>query len=189
MLYHVTMEKDFITLSNQVNIIEDVKLHKLVIHRDERGMLMETIKIGWEGILDETMPFGQTYYSITNPGFARDESDWHCHPTKQTDRFVILKGDVVIALYDWRKESKTYGKLNLFLMGDHSGDDNQYLLLIPKNVLHATCNVGKEPARYLGNPTHVYDPSEEGRIPFSQVPVAFSDGTPFSWDAVRKHFA
>lgn len=179
---------EFLYLNNQKDLIEGIELHKLVIHRDDRGLLMETLSTKWDNIINELLPFGQTYFSVTNPGFARDEDEWHNHPTKQVDRFVVLQGDVVIAAYDWRKESKTYGLLNLFLMGEVNGDDNQYLLLIPKNVLHSTCNVGKKPLLYLGNPTHVYDPSEEGRVSFSEIDAKLSNGTSFSWQKIREQF-
>ena len=179
---------DFLDLNNQENLIEGIQLYKLIIHRDDRGLLMETLSTKWVGIVNESFPFGQTYFSVTNPGFARDESEWHNHPTKQIDRFVVLQGDVVIAAYDWRKDSPTYGILNLFFMGESNKDDNQYLLLIPKNVLHSTCNVGKKPLLYLGNPTHVYDSNEEGRIPFSEVNAKLHGGTLFSWQKVRDQF-
>jgi dTDP-4-dehydrorhamnose 3,5-epimerase len=179
---------EFLSLVNQEGLIDGVKLHKLVVHRDDRGLLMETLKTTWEGVVDDSLPFGQTYFSVTNPGFARDEDEWHNHPTRQVDRFVVLKGDCVIAVYDKRDDSATRGKLNLFFIGESNGDDNQYLLLIPKNVLHSTCNVGNEPLLYLGNPTHVYDPNEEGRLTFAEVGALLPDGTPFSWQAVRDHF-
>lgn len=180
---------EFLSLKNQTSLIAGIKLHKLIVHRDDRGLLMETIKIGWENVCDESLPFGQTYYSVTNPGFARDENEWHNHPTKQVDRFVVLQGEVVIACYDWRKDSPTYGVLNLFHMGESNGDDNQYLLLIPKNVLHSTCNVGKTPLLYLGNPSTIYDPKEEGRIPMKDIDARLPDGRPFSWQAIRDEFA
>lgn len=182
------MQSTFHSLKNQEDLIDGVKLKKLTIHRDERGMLMEVLKADWTGIVDKDLPYGQTYRSATLPGFARDEEEWHNHPTRQVDRFVVVSGSAVFALYDWRKDSATYGKLNLFLMGDINGDDNQYLLLIPKNVLHGFCTVGKDACILLGNPTELYDPLEEGRIPFTDVPATFPDGSAFSWGPIRQQF-
>ena len=181
---------DFLTFKNKKNLIADVMLHKLAIHRDERGLLMETLREDWSDVFHRPeMQFGQSYYSITQPGFARDETDWHNHPTKQTDRFVILKGSAVVALYDRREGSKTKGMLNLFLMGEISGDDDQYLLLIPKNVLHAFCTVGKEACYLISYPSQRYDAAEEGRISFSDAGVLFPDGTPFNWKVIREQFS
>lgn len=182
------MSFDFLTYNNHKDLIDGVKLQKLTIHRDPRGLLVEVLRSDWEGIVDKEHPYGQTYRSVTFPGFARDEDQWHNHPTRQVDRFVVVNGSAVFALYDWRKESPTFGKLDLFLMGDINGDDNQYLLLIPKNVLHGFCTVGKNPCILLGNPTETYDPKEEGRINFSDVTATFSDGTPFAWNSIRAHF-
>lgn len=179
----------FLSLKNKENLIDGVILHKLEVHRDHRGLLMETLKETWPDVfVRPTLQFGQSYFSITQPGFARDEDMWHNHPIKQTDRFVILKGNAVVALYDWRKVSPTFGRLNLFLMGEKNGDDNQYLLLITQNILHGFCTVGNEPCHLISYPNQVYNPAEEGRISFSEVNAKFLDGTVFSWERVRKQF-
>ena len=182
------MKLDFLTFNQQKNLIEGVKLFKLKVNQDQRGMLVETFKINWEEIFNKELPLAQSYFSLTNPGFARDEDRWHYHPTKQTDRFVVIKGNAVFALYDWREGSKTLGVLNLFLMGERNGDDNQYLLLIPRNVLHGFCTVGQEPCYLVSYITTLYDPAEEGRISFEEAGVKFSDETPFSWKKVREEF-
>ena len=178
---------NFQTLNHQENIIAGVKIFKLKVNRDDRGLLVENLKASWPEIFNENLPFGQNYCSVTNPGFARDEDLWHQHPT-QTDRFVVIKGNAVFTLFDSRPNSKTQGVLNLFLMGEKNGDDNQYLLTIPPGVLHGFCTVGNEPCYLLGFPTLVYNPQEEGRVPFSQAGVAFPGGTPFSWTSIREAF-
>lgn len=175
----------FQTLNNQENIIADVKIFKLKVNRDQRGLLMENLKTSWQEIFNKELPFGQNYCSVTNPGFARDENLWHQHPD-QTDRFVVIKGNAVFALFDVRPNSKTKDVLNLFLMGEKNGDDNQYLLTIPPEVLHGFCTVGNEPCYLLGFPTLVYDPKQEGRVPFTKAGVTFTDGTPFSWASIRE---
>lgn len=173
---------------NKKNIIFGVKLQRYKVNRDKRGMLVEVFKPTWRNILNEKEPFGQSYYSITKAGFARDENRWHYHPN-QTDRFTAIKGNAVFALYDLRKNSKTKGVLNLFLMGEKNGDKNQFLLSIPPNVLHSFCVMDKEECILLSFPTHIYSSSEELRIPFSKVKVSLADGKPFSWDAIRSHYS
>lgn len=183
------MKLEFLTFQNQKNLIGGVILHKLTMHRDQRGMLVETLREDWSDVFERpVLQFGQSYFSITKPGFARDEDKWHVHPTKQVDRFVVVEGSAVVALYDSRENSKTKATLNLFLMGEVNGDRNQYLLLIPKNVLHCFCTVGRKPCYLVSFPDHIYDPKEEGRIPFSEVNVRFQNGTPFSWETIREHF-
>lgn len=181
------MKINFLTLTNQENLIEGVVLHKLVVHRDPRGTLVETLRQDWVDVFGQENPFRQSYYSETEPQVARDEDKWHVHPTKQVDRFLILRGNAVVALYDARKESQTYKTLNLFLMGEVNGDENQYLLFIPKRVLHGFCAIGTTRCGLLNFPSHLYDPAEEGRIPFAEVNAKLPDGTPFSWDIVREY--
>lgn len=183
------MQLNFLHLGSKENLIDGTAMHRLKINRDKRGMLMETLKEDWADVFKRPeLQFGQSYYSITLPGYARDEDQWHVHPTKQVDRFIVIKGNAVVALFDWRKDSPTYGVLNLFRLGEANGDEGQYLLLIPKNVLHAFCTVGKNPCFLISFPSHIYDSSEEGRVPFKDAGVVFSDNTPFSWDAIRQSF-
>lgn len=182
------MKLDFLTFNHQKNLIEGVKLIKLKVNRDQRGSLVEVLKANWQEVFSKELPFAQSYCSVTNPGFARDENLWHYH-LEQVDRFVVVKGRAVFALYDTRKDSKTFGVLNLFLMGEKNNDENQYLLFIPSKVLHGFCTVGGEPCYLLGKPTKLYNPVEEGRISFEEVGVKFPDGTPFSWERIRKEFS
>jgi len=164
------------------SLIDGVVLYTLKVNRDERGILVESLKVNWKKVFDdENRPFAQCYYSITNPGVARDADCWHYHPTKQEDRFVVIKGDIVAVLYDWRRNSPTYGTLNLFAMGESEGDA-QYLLLIPVNVLHCFKVVSKKPSILINFPTVLYDSKEEGRIPFKEVKLP--DGTYFDWSLV-----
>ncbi|MCL4382315.1 MAG: dTDP-4-dehydrorhamnose 3,5-epimerase family protein [Patescibacteria group bacterium] len=182
------MKINFLSVNNQDGLIEGIKLFKLKVNRDSRGILMETFKTSWPEVFGPDLPFGQSYCSVTNPGFARDEDRWHYHPTKQTDRFVVVKGSAVFAIYDSRKDSKTRGHLNLFLMGDINGDKGHYLLVIPRNVLHGFCVVSREPCYLISYISTLYDPNEEGRISFTESGVVFPDGTPFSWKPVREQF-
>jgi len=183
------MKLEFFSLDKlkSYSLIAGVVVYPLQVNRDTRGMLTEMLKITWSDIYDEKLrPFTQMYFSQTESGVARDEDKWHYHPGGQEDRFGIISGDVVIAIYDNRQDSPTYQKLNLFLMGKNQGDQGQYLLLVPPRTLHGFVVVSKKPASLINYPTRLYDPQEEQRIPFSEV--KFKDGSIFSWDLVRKQF-
>lgn len=167
-------------------LINGVVIYPLKVNRDGRGILVESLKTNWHEVFDQKLhPFSQCYYSITKPGVARDIDRWHYHPTKQEDRFVVISGDIVVALYDWRQNSKTYESLNLFAMGESEGDEGQYLLLIPVNVLHCYKVVSERPAALINFSTTLYDPLEEERIPFKEV--KFPDGTVFDWSLIINH--
>jgi dTDP-4-dehydrorhamnose 3,5-epimerase len=178
---------EFFTLEKlkTYKLIKDVITRPLKVNKDPRGILIETLKTDWSDIYDsKNLPFTQNYFSVTKSNVARDEDRWHVHPLKQRDRFVVAQGKILVALYDNRKNSSTYGLLNLFLMGELEKDVGYYNLLVPKKVLHCFLVVSKKPALIMNFPTALYDPKEEGRIAFKKVKL--SDGTYFSWNKIRK---
>ncbi len=175
-------------LKNQKGLIEDVYIHPLKVNRDGSGILVETLKTNWPAeIYDpDKRPFAQQYYSVTAPGIARDESEWHVHKN-QEDRFLCPKGNIIVAIFDNRTGSSTASSLNLFEMGEGQGDDGQYIVLIPKNTLHGFMVVGDEDALLLNFPTQLYNSEDEGRIPHAEA-NAKVDGEIFSWEIVRLNY-
>lgn len=170
-------------------LIADVIVRSLKVNRDPRGVLVETLRVDWPEVYDDDeRPFTQNYYSVTNPGVARDEDRWHYHHL-QEDRFIVPTGDIVLALYDWRDASPTFQKLNLIPLGEGCGDGGQLLVVVPRNVLHAFVVVGSRPALLLNYPTKLFNTEDEGRAHFASVAARFDDGTLFSWDAVRSAWA
>ncbi|MCX6020576.1 MAG: dTDP-4-dehydrorhamnose 3,5-epimerase family protein [Chloroflexi bacterium] len=166
-------------------VIADVVVRRLKVNRDPRGVLVETLKTDWTDVYGpEDRPFAQTYYSVTLPGVARDEDRWH-HHRNQEDRFVTPEGDILLALYDARQDSETFGRLNLIPLGEANGDDGQLMVVIPPVVYHCFMVVSKRPALLLNYPTALYDPLDEGRAPFPQTGARFDDGQAFTWDRVR----
>jgi len=175
------MKSNLFTLSKKSSypLIKGVVVYPLKVNKDERGALTESLKTNWPEVFDfQKRPFAQCYYSITKPGVARDVDRWHYH-YQQEDRFVVIKGKIVVALYDWRKDSSTHGNLNLFSMGESQSNQSQYLLLIPINVLHCFKNIGNQEAILLNFPTKLYDSEDEKRIAFKEVKLA--DGKFFDW--------
>lgn len=178
---------EFITLANKdkIKLIKDVLLRPLKINKDKSGVLVETLRTDWEGIYGRGREFTMQYYSVTFPWIARDEDVWHYHPTIQEDRFLIAQGAIVVAVADNRRNSTTNGLLNLFYM---QADKDPYILLIPKKTLHGFLVVSKESAILLNYPTGLYNPKEEGRIPFSEAQIKFPNDGFFSWNKVREEF-
>jgi dTDP-4-dehydrorhamnose 3,5-epimerase len=137
----------------------------------------------WSDVCGEGREFFMQYYSETSSGLARDENVWHYHPTVQDDRFSVVKGEIVVAIGDNRDDSETKGLVNLFHI---KARENPYMVLIPRRTLHGFMVVSKEPAILINFPTGFYNPNEEGRIPYADAQMKMPDGTPFSWDLVRK---
>lgn len=178
---------DFIALSNLngSRLIKDILLYPLKINKDASGILVETLRIDWEGIYGKNRKFAMQYYSITESGLARDENVWHFHPTAQEDRFLLVQGAIVVAIADNRKESSTHGLLNLFYM---QADKDPYMLLIPKRTLHGFMVVSSKAAIMLNYPTRLYNPAEEGRILFKDANVILPNREIFTWEKVRQEF-
>ncbi|MDP2684880.1 MAG: dTDP-4-dehydrorhamnose 3,5-epimerase family protein [bacterium] len=175
---------ELITLENKdnSNLIKDVLMHPLKVNRDESGILVETLRTDWKEIYGQDRKFSMQYYSKTASNIARDEDVWHIHPNYQEDRFLVVEGEIVVAVADQREVSSTKGSINIFRMKA----EEPYILLIPKDTLHGFLVVSPEPAILINFPTGLYSPEEEGRVPYAQAQVKMPDGTLFSWDLVRK---
>lgn len=177
--------REIIRPGASAGLIYDAVIRPLKVNADPRGVLVETLRADWPDLYGPERPFCQTYYSITQPWVARDEDRWHHHQF-QEDRFVVVSGNVVIAIYDGRATSPTAGTLNLFLLGDAAGPTGQRNVLVPRETLHGFVVVGEQPAVLINYPTQLYNPADELRTPIAETRVAFSDGEPFSWERVRQ---
>lgn len=178
---------ELITLANKdsVKLIKDVVVHPYQVNKDESGILVETLRKDWTDVFGSGREFFMQYYSETPGGLARDEDVWHYHPTVQDDRFSVVKGEIVVVIADNRKDSETFGLLNLFYI---NAKKDPYLVLIPRKTLHGFMVVSKESAILINFPTGLYNPKEEERIPYEQANVKMPDRTLFNWDLVRKEF-
>lgn len=166
--------------------ISGIRVRRLQVNSDDRGNLVETLKVDWADFYDDDLlPFKQTYYSVTRAGVARDEDQWHIH-RHQRDRFVVIDGDLVVGVHDPRPGSETEGLINLFRMGTAQGSDGQYTLMIPERVHHGFVVSPAGRAILTNFPTQLYDPADEGRVSFAEAGARLADGRPFSWDAVRE---
>lgn len=126
-------------------LIDGVRMKRLRVLPDERGYLMEMLRVD-----DELFEkFGQVYVSVAYPGAVKG---WHYHKV-QTDCFTIVKGMMKVVLYDGRPDSPTHGEINEFFMGEK----NPLLITIPPGVLHGMKAIGTEPGMLVNCPTEPYD--------------------------------
>lgn len=176
-----------VTSSTIPSRIEGAILHGLTTHRDPRGTLTELLRADWPDVYGENMPFAQVYTSTTAPGVARDIDNWHVHQ-HQSDRFYCVRGRIVVAIADPRAGSPTEGNLMLVELAASEDEPAPMLVTIPPRTLHGFVVTSEEPATLLNFPTRIYDPTDEGRVPFAEARVAFPDGTAFDYDAVRQWY-
>jgi dTDP-4-dehydrorhamnose 3,5-epimerase-like enzyme len=163
--------------------IADVTIRPLTTNRDPRGTLTELLRSDWPDIFGEGMPFAQVYTSTTAPGVARDIDRWHVHQ-HQTDRFYCLAGRIVVAIADPRETSPSRGKIMLVELAAQADGPAPLLVTIPPQTLHGFVVTSEGPATLLNFPNRLYDPSDEGRLSFTEAGMTFADGTPFDYGAV-----
>jgi len=174
--------------------IQGCRVLPRVIHHDPRGFLVETMRSDDREI--EGDRFAMSYTSVTVPGQFRDRHQWHLH-RRQVDRFVVPLGEMTLVLFDARPDSPSRGTLSAIRMrgapyrGTASPSEGQsqttHLITIPPGVCHVIGNLHpSDPFVLVNYPTQLYDPSDEGRRPFSEVPVPTLGGTAFDWDRVQR---
>ncbi|MGO9139121.1 MAG: dTDP-4-dehydrorhamnose 3,5-epimerase family protein [Syntrophales bacterium] len=147
-------------------MIEGVMVKKLKVIPDERGRLMEILRI------DDEMykKFGQVYMTTAYPGVVKG---WHYHK-KQYDNMAVVKGMMKIVLYDGRMDSSTYGEINEFFVGEH----DPVLIHIPPFVYHGFKCISREEAIVVNTPTDAYDYREPDE--FRVHP--HDNDIPYEWD-------
>jgi len=150
-------------------MIEGVFVKKLVKHVDERGFVMEMLRKD-DSFFEQ---FGQCYVTVCNPEYVKG---WHYH-NKQRDNFTLIKGEAKIVLYDQRKDSKTKGEVNEFVVSE----ENPQLISVPNGVFHGFECVGDEPCYIVNCPTEPYnrDEPDEFRID------PFDNDIPYKWESKK----
>lgn len=139
-------------------MIEGVQLKELKTYRDERGYFREIIRVTDDFFVEG---FGQWSMSLMVQDTIKA---WHIHQI-QTDFWVVPQGIVKAALYDNRPGSPTYEKIQEFILGDHQ---TPVVLKIPPGVAHG-CKVLQGPAMLMYITSKVYNPDDEGRIPYNAL--------------------
>src|SRR3989338_9285001 len=126
-------------------MIDGVKVKKLKVIPDDRGRLMEILRKD-DDIFEK---FGQVYMTTAKPSVVKA---WHYHK-KQDDNFACVHGKIKLVLYDARKKSPTYKKINKFILGM----EEPIIVRIPKLVYHGFKCVSDCEAIVINTPTKAYD--------------------------------
>ncbi|MGD0274580.1 MAG: dTDP-4-dehydrorhamnose 3,5-epimerase family protein [Syntrophales bacterium] len=147
-------------------MIDGVIIKKLKVIPDERGHLMEILRA------DDSMfsRFGQVYMTTAYPGVAKG---WHYHKVQQ-DNMTVIRGMMKIVLYDSRKDSPTYGEVNVFFAGCH----NPILVHIPPYVFHGFKCISEEEAIVVNIPTEMYNYNEPDEFRVSP----HDNDIPYDWN-------
>jgi dTDP-4-dehydrorhamnose 3,5-epimerase len=145
-----------------INGVSTIPLKKVT---NDRGHLMEVQRED-----DPQYPgFGQAYITCTPPGVVKA---WYRHH-KQVDQIALVKGELVIALYDARKDSKTCNNL----MEINNSEQSPLLIQIPPGVWHGFKSVGNEAAYllHLNSVAFDFEHTDEDRLPIDSPLI------PYEW--------
>lgn len=143
-------------------MIEGVVVKELVTHTDERGYFREIIRVT-DDFFSEG--FGQWSHSLMYENVAKA---WHIHKI-QIDWWYVAAGTLRVALHDTRPSSPTYRETMEIVMGEHQPGK---VLRVPTGVAHG-CKVTYGPVHLFYITSKVYNPADEGRIPFDDPTIGY----------------
>lgn len=145
-------------------MIEGLVIQELKKITDERGKIMHMLRCD----SDLFKRFGEIYFSVVNKNIVKA---WKKH-LKMTQHFAVPVGKIKLILYDNRKGSLTFGRLNTVELGE----DCYFLVKIPPDVWYGFKGISDTPA-LIANCTDIpHDPDEVVRLD------PFSPTIPYRWD-------
>jgi len=145
-------------------MIEGVSIQRLKQIVDERGKVMHMLRA------DSPLftKFGEIYFSIVNPGVVKA---WKKH-YKMTQYFAVPVGMIRLVIYDDRKNSTSYGRVEIL----NIGEENYCLIKIPPLVWYGFKGISLMPA-LIANCTDIpHDPEESERLD------VFDKKIPYNWN-------
>jgi len=148
--------------------IEGVVIRDLPVYSDERGFLMEMVRLDDKEV--NAPDIKQLIASYSYPGVVKG---WHLH-SRQEDHLVCVTGMVKLALYDFREDSPTYQTLNEIYLGER----HPRSVFIPPGIFHGIKNIGREIAVVIGMPSLFYDPKN---VDERRVNPMRNDIIPYDW--------
>jgi len=149
-----------------------VEVRPLRWHADARGALVEVHRRSWHGdprehalqhALQPPGAVAQVYVSTTAEGVVKG---WHLHAL-QSDRFTVLRGSIVLALYDVRAHDRAV-RLGEALQPVHElvlhAERNAAQVVVPPGWAHGWMALpGYGEAHVLNAVSHEYDGTDEWR--------------------------
>ncbi len=147
------------------DVIAGVELRQHEVWPDDRGYFLEVTRMG-QGLTTGFDP-AQTQVSaaMSYPGTIKA---FHFH-RHQTDVWLPVNGMLQVALVDLRPGSETFGRKNTFYIGSLKC----WQVLIPPGVGHGYKVVGDRPSMLVYVTNRLYDPKDEGRIPYNDPEIAY----------------
>jgi len=147
------------------DLIEGVRVRSYDLWPDDRGYFLEVIRMKQGLAADFAPEMTQVSAALSYPGTIK-AFHFHLH---QTDLWVPAQGMFQVALVDLRPESPTFGLKNTL----YTGALKPWQILIPPGVGHGYKIIGEHPAMLVYVTNRLYNPQDEGRIPYNQPNINY----------------
>ncbi|MBI3551261.1 MAG: dTDP-4-dehydrorhamnose 3,5-epimerase family protein [Elusimicrobia bacterium] len=148
-------------------MIAGVSVRPLKRLRDARGEVRHMLKRADP----EFSRFGEVYFSSVNPGFVKG---WHIHK-KMTLNYAAVSGRAKLVLYDERRDSKTFGKVQEIELSLRK----YCLVTIPPGVWNGFKCLGSQPALIANCASHPHETGEIARL------NPFANHIPYNWGIAK----
>jgi dTDP-4-dehydrorhamnose 3,5-epimerase len=160
---------DVIVTPQSAQQIHGVEVEAVTPFPDDRGYFAELFRFGEPGLARDFDPAHgsriQVSFTVSYPGVIKAI---HYH-FEQTDLWAPLGGMFQVVLYDLRESSPTCGKLNTMFVGSL----RLWKVRIPPGVAHGYKVVGTESGLLAYAMDRLYNPQDEGRIPFDDPGINY----------------
>lgn len=150
---------------NSADLIDGVQVQPYDLWPDDRGYFLEVIRMR-QGLAAAFAPeTTQLSAAVSYPGTIKA---FHFHKF-QTDLWVPMSGVFQVALVDLRPDSPTFGLKNTLYVGALK----PWQILIPPGVGHGYKVVGESAGTLVYVTNQIYNPSDEGRIPYNDPSIQY----------------
>lgn len=143
--------------------IDGIQLISLTHHLSEDSNFVELLRLTGDGRIENLPEFTvrQISRSLQYPGAVKA---WHLHFLQDELWYVPTESQLLIGLWDVRKDSSTKGSIMRVVMGKTAAS----LLFIPHGIAHGSANLSNElvPIIYCVNQQFNPNMPDEQRIPW-----------------------
>jgi dTDP-4-dehydrorhamnose 3,5-epimerase len=146
-------------------LIAGVKVNPFPVWPDDRGYFLEIARMKQGLVADYPPETTQVSAALSYPGTIK-AFHFHLH---QTDFWVPAIGMFQFALVDLRTGSPTFGLKNTMYVGAM----RPWQVRIPPGVGHGYKVIGLDPAILVYVTDRIYNPKDEGRIPYDHPGIAY----------------
>ena len=150
-------------MDDEVVVLDGVQMVPLRRIPDERGMVMHMLRNDDPHFTE----FGEIYFSVVYPDVIKG---WHLH-SRMTINYAVVDGSIKLVLYDQRKSSPTYQRIQEIVFGQV----NYQLVRVPPGVVNGFTAVGGQRALVANCADIPHDPNEITRID------PFTPTIPYDW--------